>query len=448
MTKLARFFQHDLAWIVGVLLIAFLVRIPHLAEPPRTIFDEAIYANYTIRHVEQVPYIDIHPPIARSVFATIAGEFPFLTTAIEWRTNAAFSDFPYLPLRMLMVFFGTLAPVLLYAIGRGFGLAPPWAGIAGVLAAIEPGYIIFSRMMVPDMLLIAFGFAGLATTLAINVHGSHRFRYALAIAAGILFGVAVSMKWTALGLLAAGVFALFLSRRFLLSLLICAVACSVYVAAFFWFFSAFPMGGLIEQIVPSLFRNTDVSITLPPSGGAMLDAIADLHRVMYAGQSGESFIHESAAGDSPITWAVGATRFPLWLSDDKTRQITLLANPLLWTVALLLFVLALVAHGTKNAATPSADIPGFGPRHLPLVLAAGYLGNYVPFFFIERPMYLYHYFIALAFLYLALPWGLREGWRILSRVIPSHSLRASIAGMFVIAIVLIHVTLISFTYGI
>lgn len=435
MTKLARFFQHDLAWIIAILLLALLVRIPYLAEPSRTIFDEVIYANNTIKIVEGVPWIDPHPYFARSLFGAIAENFPFSIAEINWQTNASFGDFPYLPLRLLMIFFGTLVPVLLYALGRGLGLAPPWAGVAGILAAIEPGFIIFSRIMVPDMMLIAFGFAGLSAVLAINESVSRRTRIVLATLAGIFFGVAISIKWTALGLLATGVFMLFLLRRFILSLFIGGIALCVYITAFLCFFSAFSISITSDHMFPS-------------SISGQIAFLPELTKAMATTQTSSEFLSITPTIDPPITWAVGATRFPLWLSDDKTRQITLLANPLLWTVALLLFVLALVAHGAKRAATPSADIPGFGPRHLPLVLAAGYLGNYMPFFFIERPMYLYHYFIALAFLYLALPWGLREAWRILSRVIPSHSLRVSIAGMFVIAIVLIHVTLISFTYGI
>jgi dolichyl-phosphate-mannose-protein mannosyltransferase len=37
------------------------------------------------------------------------------------------------------------------------------------------------------------------------------------------------------------------------------------------------------------------------------------------------------------------------------------------------------------------------------ILLAGYLFNYLPFFLIDRPMYLYHYFTALLFLVLLLP---------------------------------------------
>ena len=41
-----------------------------------------------------------------------------------------------------------------------------------------------------------------------------------------------------------------------------------------------------------------------------------------------------------------------------------------------------------------------------LVLMIGYLANYIPFFFIDRPMYVYHYFNALIFLFLLLPFAL------------------------------------------
>ncbi|HSE35391.1 MAG TPA: phospholipid carrier-dependent glycosyltransferase, partial [Candidatus Paceibacterota bacterium] len=335
----------DLFFIGVIALLSLLLRLPSIAEPSRAVFDEAIYANNAIRIVEGVPWIDPHPYFARSLFATIAGEFPFQTTAIEWRTNAPFEDFPYLPLRFLMAFFGTLLPVLLYAIGRGLGLAPPWASVAGVLAAIEPGFVIFSRIMVPDMMLLAFGFAGIALALAGAEATDRRVRIACAVLAGACFGAAIATKWTALGLLATGIFALLLARRFVSAAGVAATALGVYVAAFVWFFSAFPMGGHPEPVVTSLFPKNGMEIMLPGDRSQTLQAIFDLHTAMFLINDSDDYTRTIAPSPHPLTWSLGLAKLPLWLSDDGTRQITLAGNPILWTLALIAFLLALVAAG-------------------------------------------------------------------------------------------------------
>ncbi|HSE35097.1 MAG TPA: hypothetical protein VLB83_03165, partial [Candidatus Paceibacterota bacterium] len=133
--------------------------------------------------------------------------------------------------------------------------------------------------------------------------------------------------------------------------------------------------------------------------------------------------------------------------DDGTRQITLAGNPILWTLALIAFLLALVAAGTRSERTRSEKREGFGPVTLPLVLIAGYLGNYAPFFLIERPMYLYHYFAALCFLFLALPWGLCAIDDLLARVMPSRAMRIGILGFVVCMVILVYLLLAPWVWG-
>src|SRR3989338_6959313 len=52
-------------------------------------------------------------------------------------------------------------------------------------------------------------------------------------------------------------------------------------------------------------------------------------------------------------------------------------------------------------------------------LVLSYLGNYLPFFFISRKMFLYHYFPALLFSFLLVPIAFSTIWPYLERKIPN-----------------------------
>jgi dolichyl-phosphate-mannose-protein mannosyltransferase len=87
-----------------------------------------------------------------------------------------------------------------------------------------------------------------------------------------------------------------------------------------------------------------------------------------------------------------------WSSSDGTKKIAVTGNSALWVTSFFVFLfdifwIALRLWRTRVLPIDKDEI----------ILLAGYVMNYLPFFFIHRPMYLYHYFTALIFLILLLP---------------------------------------------
>jgi dolichyl-phosphate-mannose-protein mannosyltransferase len=81
---------------------------------------------------------------------------------------------------------------------------------------------------------------------------------------------------------------------------------------------------------------------------------------------------------------------PTVRGQNPERWIILFGNPLVWWSAL--------AGMLVTFAAALRDAPALHPWRSTLTfLGAGYVMNVLPFAFIERPMYLYHYFVSLVF---------------------------------------------------
>ena len=125
---LYRFTKRDRDMILLILLCAVLLRMPMLDHPSVTQFDEVIYTDYALHIIHQMPLLDIHPPLARMIFAEAARtQKPFSIAFIPLAVRQSFGDFPYVFVRFIVACFGVLLPLLLYGIARALRFSPRMA---------------------------------------------------------------------------------------------------------------------------------------------------------------------------------------------------------------------------------------------------------------------------------------------------------------------------------
>ena len=109
-------------------------------------------------------------------------------------------------------------------------------------------------------------------------------------------------------------------------------------------------------------------------------------------------------------WPTAQNQILFWSPRDKSLKereqidpngtyIIAQGNSVLWVLCFIayLFNIAWIMLGSLKQGKLIIG-------HVELVLIVGYLANYLPFFLIHRPMYLYHYFTALLFLFLLVPY--------------------------------------------
>lgn len=372
--------------MVGELLLvtalAALTRLWALFTPHAVVFDEVHTLRFVRAYLTGVPYFDVHPPFAVQLFALTAKLCGVDAQAIDAGAPVA--------MRVLPALVGTLLVPLTWLLVRRCGGGRRAAFLAAALVALDNALVVQSRFMLPDVLLIGFGVAAVVTWLGTDPGRARTQRGAL-VAAGVLAGMSLGVKWTglsALGLILGvelwrgwrdrGALATALGR----ALVIGGSAAATYL--------------LVFAVHLQRFAGT----------GGFFSPVVHLHKAMLAGDRELEGLHHVYA--SPwYSWPILTRPIHYWLTPADPRgraaDIYLLGNPLVWwgsTVAVLLYLVSRARRRDVGAAGLDT-------------LAAGWMINFIPFAAIARLMYLYHYLHALVFAVAlgAIVLGARLGWR-------------------------------------
>jgi dolichyl-phosphate-mannose-protein mannosyltransferase len=176
--------------VILVLIFSATVRLYELQRPNVLVFDETYYAKdaHTVLHgylgpnplYSWEPGKEIswpHPEYGK--FAIAVGEATFGNVSFGWRIVSAIC--------------GTLLLVLVYPLGRRFGLSPPWALLGLILAASDFLGIVQSRIATLDIFVALWSV--LCIYLALRyVQTGHRLRWLFLC--GLAGGLALGTKWS------------------------------------------------------------------------------------------------------------------------------------------------------------------------------------------------------------------------------------------------------------
>ena len=176
--------------VILVLIFSATVRLYELQRPNVLVFDETYYAKdaHTVLHGYLGPNTGYswepgkeiswpHPEYGK--FAIALGEAAFGNASFGWRIVPAIC--------------GTLLLVLVYPLGRRFGLSPPWALLGLILAASDFLGIVQSRIATLDIFVALWSV--LCIYLALRyVQTGHRLRWLFLC--GLAGGLAFGTKWS------------------------------------------------------------------------------------------------------------------------------------------------------------------------------------------------------------------------------------------------------------
>ncbi len=409
-TFLWRITARDLYCVTIIVLLATLTRIPFLAQPSVTMFDETIYANNSIHLLHGTPYVDTHPPLARMLFTAVAhtqGEVR--VQHIGMGVNQPFEDFPYQAVRMFVAVIGTLLPLAVYTCARAMDQIPRMAALPALFVVFDNALALYARAMLPDTLLLLFSILCVTACLMLVRSRTKQRTMLFVCLAGVTGGLALSVKWIALGVTGTVAVLLCMSGRVRQFILICMIAFTVYVVVFIsYFMFVIPDGGKADNIGMEHVSGYVGNITFPDMH-SLSDALTFLpsyHRIMMMTNNDPSYVVTLPRAPSPASWPNAQSTWLFWNANNgetraSERTIIMAGNATLWTMSFLVFLFNVVWNILYSLRKGRLAI---GKSEL--MLMVGYLANFLPFFFIHRPMYVYHYFTALLFLYLLVPYAL------------------------------------------
>ena len=404
-----KYTARDYQCILILIALAVLLRFPFIAQPHVTQFDEVIYVNYTLHTLFGEPFFDIHPPLARMLFAYITQTYMPVHMhihSIEMTFGEEFDDFPYVALRYALAGMGVLLILVAYLIGRVIGYRPRGALLPALLIVFDSALVVYSRSILPDTILLVCNFlAVLLTFLAIRSKNKKLF-YCFTLFAGIAIGLAISIKWTALGVLLL-LWLIFIMYRRSLGIIVTGVTLVIVYTAVFvlYFYIFFPHGGVVTNPAGSLNQPWIQSIEFPKnhSLSEIVRFLPAYHLSMLRAEQDPNVLALTLPGVNPLSWPLAKSSIIFWIKGNGILTPNIISivcggNPASWTLSFFVLLFDIgwifaVYRKTRKLAVDKDE----------LILIAGFVMNYLPFFFIHRPMYLYHYFTALIFLFLLIP---------------------------------------------
>lgn len=391
-----RLLQYPELWLL--IAAALFTRFWQLGTPPSIVFDEVYFRAFAGNYLSGHYFFDIHPPLAKLLFAGFASLFGLNSGQIMSSENSSFL------LRIIPALAGAALVLLMYVIVRQLGFGRRLAVLGALFVLLDNALLVESRFVLMDSFLLLIGFGAVSAYLKLRIsRGEARWLWVVVL--GMLLGALVSIKWTGFAILALLAVAMVVevlrshrikSEKFVLeSLVIIALVCCIYIVSFWVHFSLLPKSGDGDAFMTRQFQSTLVGSKVYDSNNhlSFLDKFIELNSEMYSAQNSLKNVTHPYASHW-YSWPIMARPVYYWQSEVKSdgsqAHIYLLGNPFVWAMGLVSVVCTLILLLYK----PLWLRKKVG---IAIFLFAGYVANFLPFIFIDRPMFLYHYLFALVF---------------------------------------------------
>jgi dolichyl-phosphate-mannose-protein mannosyltransferase len=388
-----RLFRYPEIWLLS--LFSILTRTWHLGYPSAIVFDEVYFRSFASDYLSGQYFFDIHPPLIKLLFAGVGSMLSLAPDQVASTSDATIA------LRAIPALSGAALIPLIYVIIRQLGLGRRIATFGALLILFDNALLVESRFVLMDSILLLSGFASFSIYLALRrKEGRERVKWLILL--GISLGILVSTKWS--GLAFFGLIGLwwvvdvsrsmkFDVRAIIYELLtVSTIVICVYISSFALHFSLLTKTGEGDVYMSEKFQATLVGNPRYNENDRLpfLDKFIELNQQMYSSQSSlNNTTHPYSS--RWYTWPLMLRPVYYWQGEPKSNgtqeHIYLIGNPVVWLIGLISLIIALFVRIFRNSWLKSK-------KELLTMLLIGYFINFVPFIFIQRPMFLYHYFFA------------------------------------------------------
>jgi dolichyl-phosphate-mannose--protein O-mannosyl transferase len=399
---------------VSLALVGLASHFAFFWHPGQIVFDEVHFVNQTLSYLShEYTFFNGHPSLAQLLTLPLVKAWGMQPTNLPY-ISTPYPDASQIVFRLLPNILGGLLPLVIYFFTRTLGFSKLTGLFAGLAVSLDSAIFTQTHYFLAEPFVLFFGFLGLAVYLHAR-DKEHKLPYILL--AGILVGAAGAIKWTGFSFLAVVIgIELFEFRRFKQVGILIVTAASIYILVGLAHVSLFTKSGPGDTWVPPNFHNQTL-------WKKFIDVQqAQLHYHVTDPES-HSF------GSTPLEWLSLKKSILYWPRDLSitSNRIALIPNALIWIPALLALVTGAVY--LKNTSAK-------------LILYGGWAISYVPFFFISRELFLYHYLVPLTFSIVILAVMLFE-----TPLFPEHT-HKKIFSLSIAVFIISFLILAPFSYGI
>jgi len=384
---------------IVLVVLGFVTRFAFIWHPSEVVFDEVHFGKFVNAYITGDYFFDIHPPLGKLLIFISSYIFGFHTVLDFEVIGNQYSDNSYIALRLIPNLLGALLPLCIYFFVRSINGSKIAGFFAGLTIVFENALLVQSHFIFLDSILLFFGFSGISLFFW---YRNHSKKLIYLFAAGIFLALCVSIKWTGLSFVALVWFVslIDLIRLFtakasitkevilrIISLFI--VPYYIYILIFAFHFSLLPKSGPGDEYMSPAFIKT-----LEGSSVEQDDSIkplnffgkyTELNINMFT--SNVSMTETHPYSSKSYTWPLMIRPIYYWYNEKSPgiySRIYLLGNPFIWWIAFASMISAVIFWKPDS----------FDKK---LILYVGWFIAFFPFFFIKRPLFLYHYFASLIF---------------------------------------------------
>ena len=390
---------------ISLILVGFTslaTRIFRFGFPLEVVFDEVHYGKYIAAYFNSSFFFDVHPPLIKTLLFWWSKLLGLSGHPYLW--NAIGDPLPpgYILVRILPLVIGTCLPIIVYLILKKIGLSSTASLSVGLILSFENSLIIVSRYILPETFILFFGFSSILFYLYYYEKKSKIFL----IISAVLSAMAVSSKWTGLsfpflilflhylnlikdGANGAGqffkTFFLITKKIFRFFSFYIITIIFVYLLIFLIHFSLLPNTGTGYAYFSPSFRNHSV-----------MAKTYELNKAMFNYNTGFNQDHNYSS--KWISWPLMHRPICYWKGGESS--IYLFGNLFVYWAGFAAIIALAINFLVKLASRKKHKIAMIDSACL--FILVGFTANFLPFAFIDRVMFIYHYQVALVFSAMAL----------------------------------------------
>lgn len=393
--------------VVIIIALSIATHFAFFSHPNSTVFDEVHFGKFISGYLNHKYFFDIHPPLGKLMISGVAKISGYKTGFDFKEIGEKYPDNSYIWLRLLPIIAGTLLPLVIFFLARNLKFSTMASFAAALFIIFENAILGQSLFILLDSMLLLFGFLGLLLFLIARQRNSILI-YLLAF---ISLSFALSIKWTGAAFLGLAVIIEivdFIKHRVDLKpvpnfwpriLIIIFLPLIIYFAIFSIHFVLLNKSGEGDAFMSKEFQKTLSGNSYANDPDIKSENIflkfAELNIEMYRSNGRITDQHPYAS--KWYTWPMMAKPIYYWNQAQGANEakIYLFGNPIIFwgsflgVVILILDCIFFFQEIKRRFKTI-------------MFILVGFILNYLPFIFITRPMFLYHYLAALIFAILAL----------------------------------------------